>query len=208
MTSVRHESTRVPVEHRLLGIDRRSIPYAAVAFAVIALWAWVMPWVDDQVPWDDTLQAGDVVQVTDDVTMNAAPGWGIVKGLLASDRTRSGQKSSDQVVLVKDGVVFSILQGPFEGTPSRLLRQVKRITGVGGEGFSVATTPQDVVTASGLRGVAQDFSSARNVGTIYAFVVDGVGIDIQVVGPEAQMQELSNETAAMIGSLATTGGSR
>ena len=52
---------RVPVEHRWLGLDRRSIPYAVVAFAVLALWAWVMPWVADQVAWDDPIEAGEAI---------------------------------------------------------------------------------------------------------------------------------------------------
>lgn len=196
-----HHDDRVPVEHRLLGIDRRSLPYAGVAFAVIALWAWVLPWVNAQVAWDDTVRAGELIQVTDDVTMTAASGWGILSGLRAIDETRSGQKSIEQVVLVKDGVAFTTLQGPFDGDAKTLLNSAERITATGGS-FHTSNDVRNVTTASGIRGVAQDFASGRNVGTITTFVVNGVGIEIQVVGPEAQLAALSEETDAMIASLA------
>ncbi len=208
MASTRVDAVRVPVEHRWLGLDRRSAPYALVALAVIALWAWVMPWVAGQVAWDDPVRAGEAIQVTDDVTMTAAPGWGVVSGLRTTDRTRSGERSVDQVVLVKDGVVFSILQGPFAESARRLLSQAERITGAGAGdgGFDVTGGVRDETTASGLRGVAQDFSSARNVGTVTTFVVNDTGIEIQVVGPEAQVTALSDETAAMVDSLSRDAG--
>ncbi|WP_454049874.1 hypothetical protein [Cellulomonas sp. Marseille-Q8402] len=45
MTTVQIQPARVPVEHRWCGLDRRSVPYAAVGLAVLALWARVLPWV-------------------------------------------------------------------------------------------------------------------------------------------------------------------
>ena len=59
MAAMRVDVPRVPVEHRWLGLDRRSIPFALVAFAVLALWAWALPWVDARVAWDDTTRAGE-----------------------------------------------------------------------------------------------------------------------------------------------------
>ncbi|RMI13814.1 hypothetical protein EBM89_02970 [Cellulomonas triticagri] len=195
------DEVRVPVEHRWLGMDRRSIPYALVALGVIALWAWVAPWVAAQVAWDDPIRAGEAIQVTDGTTLTAAPGWGVVSGLRTTDDTRSGQESAQQTVLVKDGVVFSILQGPFTEEPDRLLAQAERITGAGSSGFHVSGDERAVTTASGLRGVEQDFTSASSTGTVTAFVVDGTGIEIQVVGAPAQVTALTGEVDAMIASL-------
>lgn len=179
-----------------------------MALTVIALWAWVTPWLADQVAWDDQVRAGEAIQVTDEVRMTAAPGWGVVSGLRTTDRTRSGVTSADQVVLVKHGVVLSVLQGPFSESAGRLLEQAQRITGAtsGDDGFHVSGQVRDVTAASGLRGVAQDFSSARNVGTITTFVVDDVGIEIQVVGARAQVAGTHDEVAAMIDSLARDAG--
>ena len=199
---------RVPVEHRWAGLDRRSLPYAAVALGVLALWAWVMPWVADQVAWDDPIEPGEAIQVTDEVTMAAAPGWGVVSGLRTSDDTRSGETSTDQTVLVKDGVVLSIVQGPFEESPARLLDQAELIVGAlaGDSGFAVKGEVTNRTIASGLRGVAQDFTSASGVGTITTFVVDDTGIEIQSAGPRAQMAAHADEVEAMIDSLTPTDG--
>ena len=70
----------------------------------------------------------------------------------------------------------------------------------------MADTHTDGRRAADLRGLAQDFSSARNVGTVTTFVVNDVGIDIQVVGPQAQVTSLADETEAMIDSLSRTEG--
>lgn len=198
-------AVRVPVEHRWLGLDRRSVPYGLVAFAVIALWAWVLPWVDDRVAWDDTTRTGEAIQVTDNVTMTVPPGWGVVAGLRTSDEARS-EKADDQVVLVKDGVVFAILQGPFDASPTRLLDQAERITGASSSGFHVAGDARGLTTSGGLRGVTEPFTSPAGAGTVTAFVVDDRGIEIRVAGPQAQVTALQSETDAMIDSLAREGG--
>ena len=198
----------MPVEHRWLGLDRRAIPYGLVAFAVIALWAWVMPWVAAQVAWDDTTSAGEAFQVTTEVTMTVPPGWGVVSGLRTVDDPRGGDdaRESEQTVLVKDGVVFSILQGPFEESPARLLDQANRITGAQTSGYHVSGETHNITTAAGLRGVTQNFTTATGAGAVTAFVVDNSGIEIQVAGAEAQVASLKSEVHAMIDSLAQDGG--
>ena len=208
MATTVHEGRRVPVEHRWLGLDRRSIPYGLVAFAVIALWAWVLPWVNAQVAWDDTTGAGEAFQVTTEVTMTVAPGWGVVSGLRTVDEPRGGDEAREveQTVLVKDGVVLAIQQGPFEETATRLLEQVNRITGAQVSGYHVSGDTHNVTTAAGLRGVTEDFNSATGAGTVTAFVVDDQGIEIQVAGPQAQLTALKSEVRSMIHSLAQDGG--
>lgn len=200
------QAPRVPVEHRWLGLDRRSIGYALVAVGVIALWAWVLPWVDGRVTWDDTTGPDEALQVTDDVSMTVPPGWGVIAGLRTTDETRGGQTSTKQDALVKDGVLFSVLQGSFDESPVRLLDQAQRITGASTSGFEVAGEIRDVTTATGLRGVAQEFTYGTGIGSITTFVVDGTGIEIQVTGPRAQVGALQEETDAMIDSLAQDGG--
>ena len=205
MASTQVDVRRVPVEHRWLGLDRRSIPYALVALTIIALWAWVLPWVDDRVAWDDPTRTGEAIQVTDEVTMTVPPGWGVIAGLRTTDRARS-EKADDQVVLVKDGVVFSVLQGPFDASPNRLLDQAERITSASNSGFHVAGDARDVTTDGGLRGVTEPFTTPVGAGAVTAFVVDDRGIEIRVAGPQAQVAALQTETDAMIDSLAREGG--
>jgi hypothetical protein len=105
---------RVPVEHRFLGLDRRTFPLAGAALAVWLLWAVIVPAIDDAVPWRDTVRPGDVLQLTDGVTMVPVPGWGLQSGLRTTDRTRSGTTSED-VVLTTDGISFRVTSPP----PSR-----------------------------------------------------------------------------------------
>ena len=51
--------TRVPVEHRFLGLDRRTFPFALVAVAVWFVWTVLAPWVDERVAWNDPIRAGE-----------------------------------------------------------------------------------------------------------------------------------------------------
>ncbi|GAA4361798.1 hypothetical protein [Angustibacter luteus] len=202
MSSVQVDARRVPVEHRWLGLDRRSIPYAVVAFAVIALWAWVMPWGDARVAWDDTTRAGEAFQVTEDVTMTVPPGWGVVAGLRTTDDPRMGDQAAEQTVLVKDGVAFSILQGPFDESATRLLDQAERITGAQNDGYHVSGEARDITSAAGLRGLTQPFTTPVGAGATTVFVVNGRGIEIQVAGQEGQLTQLQPEIDDMIDSLA------
>lgn len=194
--------SRVPAEHRVLGMDRRTFGLAAAALAVYLLWAWVVPRIDRSVPFADPVEAGDVVQVTPRVTMVPAVGWDLQGGLLVTDRTRSGQTTADTVVLVGDGVSFYAQPGPFDGTPAQLLDQATLITSTAGakQGFRVVGERQTITTRSGLHGVAQGFRSTRSTGLIAAFVADE-GIEVQVVGAPAQMTSQADEVYAMVDSL-------
>ena len=197
---------RVPAEHRVLGLDRRTFAYAVPALVVYLLWAWLVPWIDNQVPWDDPIRAGDVLQVTDDVTMTPSAGWGLVSGLRTSDKPRDGTVATDQTVLTKDGIYFEVTQGPFRGSTRRLLRQINRISTTTGDpaGFSVTGSPRPLTTDSGLRGLVEGFESQRNVGVSAAFVVDDTGIEVQVIGTPEAMKQKRRDIEAMLLSFTDT----
>lgn len=197
---------RVPVEHRVLGMDRRTVGLAAFALAVWVLWTWVLPRINSSVAYDDPVRAGDVVQVTARVTMVPAVGWDLQSGLRTTDRTLGGDTSSSAgVVLVGDSVSLYARPGPFGGTPSQLLDQITLITSTTSakEGFHVVGDRRTVVTTSGLTGVAEGFESPRVTGVVAAFVADE-GIQVQVVGTPAQMTSEAPEVEAMIDSLTYT----
>ena len=197
---------RVPAEHRVLGLDRRTFAYAVPALVVYLLWAWLVPWIDNQVPWDDPIRAGDVLQVTDDVTMTPSAGWGLVSGLRTSDKPRDGTVATDQTVLTEDGIYFEVTQGPFTGSTRRLLRQINRISTTTGDpaGFSVTGSPRPLTTDSGLRGLVEGFESQRNVGVSAAFVVDDTGIEVQVIGTPEAMKQKRRDIEAMLLSFTDT----
>jgi hypothetical protein len=199
---------RVPVEHRFLGLDRRTFPFALAALAVWALWALVVPWIDERVEWDDPIRAGDIIQVTDDVTFTPATGWGLESGLRTTDRTASGATAAPNVVLTHDGVLFQIQPGPWDGSPAELLRQIAKITTTmsGGESLHVSGSVQPIETAAGIRGVGQSFRSPRVDGLIAAFVYGDEGLEIVVAGPRGQLAAQAAEVRRMIASLQQEGG--
>jgi len=197
-----HGRHRVPVEHRLLGLDKRTLPLAVTALAVWLFWVLVVPAVDDAVPWRDETRPGDVFQVTSTVTMTPAVGWGVQSGLRTTDRTVSGD-TSDDVVLVDDGVAFQITSGPWTGTPTELLDQITVITGTvtGSEGFRLTRGATTIRTSQGDVGVLESFATPQVEGLIAALVYDGQGVKIQAVGPPEQLDTHAEELGQMIASI-------
>lgn len=194
---------RVPVEHRFFGLDKRTLPYALTALAVFVLWTVALPWIDGRIGWDDTIAAGERIQLADDVTFAPATGWGLVSGLRTTDSARSGQRSTQVVALTNDGVQFSAQRGEWDGTPRALLDQIGKITTTeaGPDGFELSSEATTVQTASGATGVVQGFRSPRVEGLIAAFVFDGTGIEVQVVGPPDQLAKHTEEIGRMISSI-------
>lgn len=201
---------RVPAEHRWLGIDKRTIPFAAAAAGVWLLWAVVFPQIDERVAWDDTIRAGERIQVSNDVTFAPAEGWGLVRGLRTTDVTDSGQRSLQESVVTNDGISFFVQTGDWTGTPRALLDQITKITTTetGGEGFHVSTRPTTIQTSVGMDGVLEGFRSPRVEGLIAAFVAGGKGIEVQVVGPTEQLSQHTQEIGRMIASFRTEAAAR
>lgn len=199
----RARAARVPVEHRIFGLDRRSLPFALAAVGVWLLWTVVLPWVDGRIGWEDTIRAGDRVQLTDDVTFAPAPGWGLQSGLRTTDRTSSGITSTPQVELTNDGVIFLAQRGAWKGTPRALLDQITKITSTeaGRDSFELSTRPTTLQTASGVDGVLEGFRTPRSEGLIAAFVFGDTGLQVQVVGAPAQLADRSEEIGRMLSSI-------
>lgn len=198
---------RVPVEHRLLGLDRRTFPFAIVAVVVWAVWTVLVPWIDDQVSWDDRVEAGDVLLVTPEVTFTPAVGWNVVSGVRAGDDSVVGEQSPPDVVITDGSVSLSMRAGPWDGTPAELLRQITKITTTieGGDAFQVTAPAGTIRTGQGATGVIEGFASPRVTGQVAAFVFGGDGVEVQVVGPQDQLAANADEIDAMIASLTTTG---
>jgi hypothetical protein len=196
-------SHRVPVEHRFLGLDRRTLPLALVALGVWVLWAVVLPFIDARVDFTQQTQAGDVFQVNEDVTFTPSTGWGVLDGLRTTDVTLSGAVSDDDVVLVNGGVVLAVQPGPFTGTATDLLRQFDDVPTIGTNGAGdpqLVGDPSTLQADDGTAGVAQAYSTPVSTGLVVAFTERGQGILIEVVGPPEQLSEQAQDIAQMIAS--------
>ncbi|HTW16629.1 MAG TPA: hypothetical protein VMF51_15935 [Nocardioides sp.] len=191
---------RVPVERRWMGLDKRSIPYALVALAIFALWTVVVPRIDDAVAYDDQVSAGERFLIADGIVFTPTAGWQVDSGL-RYDPDRPA--SAEQVVLVKNGVTFAVQSGDFDGTPDALLDQIDKVTTLtdNGEGFSVSNERVSLTTDAGDVGVAEAFTSARAAGSIAALVLDGTGVEIQIVGPPEQLSAVSDEIVSMVATI-------
>ncbi len=79
-------SDRVPADQRVAGFDRRTIWPGVVLLIVWALWAHVMPWINEQVEVDNPIVAGDVINLGfGEVTFVPAVGWELESGVLLSE---------------------------------------------------------------------------------------------------------------------------
>ena len=184
-------------------MDRRTIPFALVALAVWLLWAVVVPRIDAAVDFDAQIRAGERLMMSDTSSYAPASGWGRRGGLLTTDQTRSGGGATAESTVLKDNVVLTVKQGAFDGSPRELLAQINRISTTVGEGddFALSTRPTTLQTGSGDSGVIEGYRSHRNDGVIAAFVFDGVGVEMQAVGPRDQMAHHSEEIERMLRSV-------
>jgi hypothetical protein len=71
---------RVPVEHRVLGLDRRSFPFAFTVLAVFLVSTVVIPRINDAIEWDDPVRAGEQLALTDSISFTPTVGWEVESG--------------------------------------------------------------------------------------------------------------------------------
>ena len=196
------DERRVPAEHRLLGLDKRSFPYALSVVVVFLLLTVVVPRINTAIAWDDPVRAGDRLALTDGIVFTPTVGWDVESGYRIGDDGSVDQSGKAKVV--NDGVTFSIEPGSFDGTPAELLDQIEKITSATDDpSFKVSGDPSTVTTPSGETGVIQSYSSVHDDGVVAAFVIGGTGLEVLAYGPPAQLAASQDEVLDMIGSITT-----
>ncbi|KQW49078.1 hypothetical protein ASC77_10260 [Nocardioides sp. Root1257] len=201
----RVEDLRVPAEHRLLGLDKRSFPYALFVVGVFILATVVIPRIDKAIDWDDPVRAGDQLALPAGIVLTPAVGWQVESGQRVADDPEVGKTA--QIVLVDDGVTFAVSADAFDGTPAELIDQVDKVTsGTSDPSFEVSGDPSTVTTTAGNVGVIQGYSSVRGDGVVAAFVIDGTGLKITAYGPPAELADANEEIDAMIASIGVPDG--
>ncbi|WP_019144714.1 hypothetical protein [Aeromicrobium massiliense] len=189
----------MPVEQRFLGLDRRSLVPGLVVIGIWALWSVVVPQVDDAVAYDDTVRAGDRFSLTEDLAFTPPTGWNVVEGFRTTEEPAAGPGGQVQV---SDGTLsVVVVPDDFDGTPSELLDQVTDVDEATTDAFKVEGERYTVTTRAGATGVAEGFTTPRSQGTITAFVIDGTGVEFNVVGTTAQLAAHATELTQMIESL-------
>jgi hypothetical protein len=190
----------VPVEHRLLGLDRRSFPYALFVVVVFLVATVVIPAIDDALEWDDPVRAGEQLALSDSVAFTPTAGWNVESGFRLGPDGSVAQ--SGDATVVGDGVTVSVTADSFDGTPAELLDQIEKVTSSTGDpSFRVDGEPATIITQAGDVGVIQTYSSVNADGLVAAFVIGDTGVKVTAYGAPAQLRAGADDIDDMIGSI-------
>lgn len=196
---------RVPAEHRVLGLDRRTLPPALFVIAIFFLFTVIVPRVDAAIGWDDPVQAGEQLALTDTIVFTPVSAWDVETGYRVGP-DGPGQRSGE-VVIAGDGVTFQITPDTFDGDPNQLLDQTEKVTSrTTDPSFRVESDRTTLTTTTGATGVVQSYSSLDNDGLVAAFVIDGTGLKVTAYGPPTQMTATADDIRDMIISIRTVDG--
>jgi hypothetical protein len=207
----------VPVEHRLLGLDRRRLPLALGILAVILVMTVVLPTIEHSVSWDDPVRAGDVIDMGSGITFVPPVGWQLERGTRVGDEPVTGVTGAQVEALVVDGgVQVAVEASAFDGDADALLDQVDRLRDDSEagtiDGTQVAAPRGSVTTSSGLTGVAETVTAAGGDATVTAFAIDTggstVGLTVTVDAGPDQYGEHAGDIDALVASIAVEEGGR
>jgi hypothetical protein len=178
----------VPVEHRVLGLDKRKMAGTLGVLALIVLWATIMPFIDSSIRYDDEVAAGQAFDVGSGVTIVPPTRWEV-------DAQTALTEGS--LVVHNGGLTVSVTVGTFDGELSDLMASANDALDI-----DRITRPQSsITTTQGSTGLIESFDAANSHGTLSVFAKDGVGVEIESLGPEPLATRYADEINAMIISL-------
>ena len=180
-------STNVPVEHRVVGLDRRKLPATMAVLGLVVLWASVVPFIADSIPYEDEVAAGDAFEVGA-VTIVPPVGWEVEL------RTALDQNS---LVVHHSGLIVTTTVGTFDGELPELMAAANDNLDI-----DRITRPQaSITTNQGSTGLIESFDSVSSHGTLAVFAEEGVGVRIEAHGPEPLFTRNADAIEAMIVSI-------
>lgn len=178
-----------PIEHRMMGLDRRLIWPTLGVLVVVLFWSTIMPAVDQSV--DNLEIAPGTIYDMGVATFTPVPGW-----VLAEPPSPVGQTRT--ATIVKESITLNLKGDYWTGSAAELLEQVVRLQG----SFVVEGRTIQIRTAQGVLGVMKKFNGPNFIGLIASLVDDGGGIEVTVKGPADAAEQLGRPVAEMIQSIA------
>jgi len=145
----------VPVEHRLLGLDRRQFKPALFVLAVALILIYGEQALNAAIPWHNAIKPGDVVDLGAGATAVPPVGWQLEDGALVG-RTSGVSPTSSQTTLATGGARIVMQGAAFNGTAAAFLDQVLSVQDDSNAAVDGSRT--SFTTAAGLVGVAQSES--------------------------------------------------
>ncbi|OMC40700.1 hypothetical protein A5740_24155 [Mycobacterium sp. GA-1841] len=188
----------VPVDRRWCGLDRVTL---APAVAVLVLWvlmAVLIPVVNDAAHYREQAAAGDVIQLSDDVTFVPEPGWGITAGVRRGDAPATGYP--DTATVVDGDTSMTVVAEEFDGDDDELLTGMEsaRMSDDADTGTGPRST---VITDQGHTGVTVELADAVSRQVLAAFVIDGIGIRVLSIAPPDATNDDRDAVSRMIRSV-------
>ncbi|GAA4477071.1 hypothetical protein GCM10023094_18520 [Rhodococcus olei] len=165
---------RVPVEHRLFGLDKRALLPAGIVLGVGLVWSIGLPLVNDAVAWDDPIVAGDAIDMGDGVSFVPPVGWQLTDGVRVSEAPVSGVSADSSAQVASGGVQIEATGGTFSGDATALMDQMTSNLDAEGSGVTITGGRGTLVTDSGLVGVGEPFTSTDGDGLVATFVLPNV----------------------------------
>jgi hypothetical protein len=190
----------VPVEHRWLGLDRRTIRPAVGVLVLAAVWAVVAPAVDRIVPEDQRVEAGQVFGAGNGVTVAPPTGWHVEAGIPVSAAPPT-QSAPDGVEVTSGGTTVHVITARWGGTLRELLdRGTEILEDSEDGGWHVTGGEGPVRTMVGVTGIAAEWRSSERTGRVVAFLWDGVGVQIVIATSFEERLGHEEEIEAMVAS--------
>jgi hypothetical protein len=192
----------VPVEHRVLGLDRRTFTPGLITLGVALLLIYGLPALNAVIPWHNEIRAGDVLDLGDGATAVPPVGWQLETGTLVGGAPANA--TNLQVLLATGGATVELLGTRYTGTAAAFLDQVDRSEDVPAVDGARGT----VTTAAGLVGVAQSSTSPSGDRLDVAFKV-GAGeaagaapaLLVRVRTAPGQFEQYQDEVGALLRSI-------
>ncbi|WP_410663281.1 hypothetical protein [Amycolatopsis sp. lyj-84] len=161
----------VPVEHRFLGLDKRTFGPALITLSVALVLIYGLPAVNAVIPWRNEIRAGEVLELGDGATAVPPVGWQLENGTLVG--TGAARPESLQALLATGGATIDLRGASYSGSAEAFLDQVERSRGAGPAG--VDGTQGTVTTTAGLVGIVRTTTGPAGDGLDVAFKMAGSG---------------------------------
>ncbi|WP_427896134.1 hypothetical protein ACQHIV_19580 [Kribbella sp. GL6] len=174
----------VPVEHRVLGLDRRTFVAGFTALAVALVLIYGFQALNSAIPWHNEIQAGQVLDLGDGATAVPPVGWQLERGTLVGGAGAAA--TSLQVVLASGGATIELDGTTYDGDAGAFLDQVRRSEG---DSATVQGARGSLTTGGGLVGVVQSSTGPSGDAVDVAFKM-AVGTPEQVAAAPALLVQV------------------
>jgi hypothetical protein len=196
----------IAVEHRFLGLDRRTFGPGLTALGVALALVYGLSALDAAIPWHNETRAGDVLDLGAGAVAVPPVGWQLQSGALVGGAAQNARNL--RVLLATGGATIELRGTSYDGSSAAFLAQVRRSEGddpPGADG-SIGT----LTTDSGLVGVAQGSTGPGGDGLDVAFkMASGAGLAsapallVRVRAAPGQFERRQDEVLAFLRSIGT-----